>query len=166
MARRRKFDPAELDDPQELAERLEEEENEDAAILQDGQRVRVSLFMRDGTTINPNLTPSQRAKALHNQPLVTDGSSNPMAMHKPGFRYLSDARQRAINDGIKNEAYQEVEKAAANAWRNTGGMESNTGTGAPGRSASAPAPRDAADAKAAAYAAYDAEMAVAYLRGK
>jgi hypothetical protein len=156
MARRRKFDPAELD-PEELRE--EEEENEDAAILRDGQSVRVRLFMRDGG-INPGLTPTQRAKALHNRPLVTDGSSNPMAMHKPGFRYLSDARQRAINDGIKNEAYQQVDKEAANAWRNTG---ASTSTGAPGRRANA---RDAADAKAAAYAAYDAEMAVAYLRGK
>jgi hypothetical protein len=152
MARRR-FDPEE--DPNELEEKLAELGENGDAVLRDGARLRVPMFMRDGA-INPNLTPTQRAKALHNQPLVTDGSGNPMAMHKPGFRYWSDARQRAINDGIKNEAYQQVDKEAANAWR-------STSAGAPGRRANAP---DAADAKAAAYAAYDAEMAVAYLRGK
>jgi hypothetical protein len=103
----------------EAEEEIEEEETEDerSGILRDGQRVRVSLFMRDGA-INPNLTPTQRAKALAaQQTLVSDGSSNPMAMHKPGFRYLTDANRRAIGDAAKAKAYQEVEQADANAWK-------------------------------------------------
>ena len=60
MAKRRKFDPDEEIDPEELEERLEEEGND--GILKDGQSVRVALYMRDGT-INPDLLPHQRAKA-------------------------------------------------------------------------------------------------------
>ena len=98
----------------------EEEENEDA-ILQDGARLRVPLYLKDGVTPNPRLTPTQRDKAIaarqQNQSLVTDGTSNPMAMHKPGFRYTADANRRALDDAVKNEAYAEVDQRDANAWK-------------------------------------------------
>jgi hypothetical protein len=199
------------EDPEELAERLEQlGENEDA-ILRDGQRSRVPMFLRNGA-INPNLRPVQRAKAVRQQQQQTDdavarrfGLTDGLALHRPGFRRLTDAAALAR----VQQAYADADIAAANAWRTrldnsefTGGEVRNTGTGAPGRRPNAPpgsypynaaaegtpctingAPgtlvrqgnwlvcqprrrQDAADAKAAAYAAYDAEMAVAYFRGK
>ena len=94
----------------------EEEENEDA-ILQDGTRLRVPLYLKDGFTPNPRLTPTQRGKAIAQRSLVVDGSNNPMAMHKPGFRYLADANRRAINDAVKAEAYEDADEADRNAWK-------------------------------------------------
>ena len=93
-----------------------EEENEDA-ILQDGERLRVPLYLKDGITPNPRLTPTQRGKAIAQQSLVTDGTANPLAMHRPGFRYWADNNQRAINDAVKAEAYNAADTRAANAWR-------------------------------------------------
>jgi hypothetical protein len=82
----------------EAEEEEENEENEDqrSGILKDGQSVRVSLFMRDGSTINPDLTPTQRAKALH-QTQTEDaiarkyGLSDARQLHRPGFRRNTDA---------------------------------------------------------------------------
>ena len=133
------------------AEELEEEVD---GILRDGQSVRVSLFMRDGA-INPDLTATQRGKAMAaQQPLVSDGSSNPMAMHRPGFRYLTDANRRAISDAAKAKAYQEAETADANAWK---GAARSHDAG----EFSKPPPRrqdPAIDARAEAYRLYDEEQ--------
>ena len=61
----------------------------------------------------------QRGKAIaqQQQQLVTDGSSRPMAMHRPGWRVLADANRRALDDEVKSKAYQEVEQRDANAWK-------------------------------------------------
>ena len=100
---------------------FEEEENEDSAfdrrgLLKDGRSTRIPLYLKDGSP-NPHLSPVQRSIAATHQPLVVDGSSKPNAMHRPGFRYLADANRRAINDAVKNEAYQEVDRRDANAWK-------------------------------------------------
>lgn len=94
MARRRKFDPEEMD-PEELEE-LEEEDSR--GILRDGQSVRVPLYMRDGS-INPSLTPTQRAKAQHDQQTADAqarkfGLQDALQLHRPGFRYNTDAAAR------------------------------------------------------------------------
>ena len=82
-----------------------------------------------------------------------------MAMHKPGFRYLTDANRRAIGDAAKVKAYQEAETADANAWKGAA-RNHDAGDKAP------PQRQDPAiDAKQAAYEQYDREMATAYLRG-
>jgi hypothetical protein len=140
----------------------EESEEEVDGILRDGQSVRVSLFMRDGA-INPDLTPTQRGKALH-QTQAEDaiarryGLEGVGQLHKPGFRRNSDAAALAR----VQQAYTDAETADANAWK--GGHLRQ------GHAKVAPAPDQpqdpGLDAREAAYLAYDEEMATAYLRGK
>jgi hypothetical protein len=133
----------------EEEEELEEETGDErSGILRDGQRVRVSLFMRDGS-ISPDLLPHQRAKALAARQTQTEdalarkfGLSDAMQLHKPGFRRNTDVaaleRSRA--------AYAAADAADAQAYKQTrdydehGGDEPrNTGTGAPAKGSGAPA---------------------------
>jgi hypothetical protein len=166
MAPRRKFDPEE--DPDELEERLEEEGNYDSnGLLKDGHRVRVPLYMRDGA-INPNLTPTQQAKAAAQQQIQDAaarkfGLSDALQLHKPGFRYNTwdaDAQERT------RQAYADADTADANAWKNS----SAPTPGAGGQSRNPPnnQRRDAPamDAKAQAYATYDEEMQNAWRSSK
>jgi hypothetical protein len=136
MARRRKFDPDEQLDPDQLEE-LEEEEND--GILRDGQSVRVPLYLKDGS-INPDLTPTQRGKAaqqVQDQDAVARkfGLADALQMHKPGFRRVTDA---AALERVQ-EAYRAYDAADAQAYKQTrdysefsGAEPRNTGTGAPG----------------------------------
>jgi len=95
----------------------EEEEEELDDILRDGQSVRVPLYLRDGA-ISPDLTPHQRAKALH-QTQTADavarryGLSDAMQLHKPGFRRNTDVAALAR----VQQAYTDAETADANAWK-------------------------------------------------
>ena len=69
------------------------EEEEEDAILKDGQSVRVALYMKDGA-INPNLTPTQRAKAVtHAEDAIARkfGLSDGLALHRPGYRRCTDS---------------------------------------------------------------------------
>jgi hypothetical protein len=143
MARRRKFDPDEQLDPDELEELEEEGAFDSRGLLKDGHSTTIKMYMRDGRP-NPRLSATQRAIAATHQPLVIDATNNPMAMHKPGFRYLADARQRAMSDAVKAEAIQEVDRRDSNAWRRdydefSGSEPRLTGSGAPGRGSGAPA---------------------------
>jgi hypothetical protein len=148
----------------ELSE-FEEEEEEDG-LLKDGQTLRVPLYLKDGA-INPDLTPTQRAKAIAaRQPLVNDGTSNPMAMHRPGFRYHADATQRAISDAVKAEALQEVDEISANAWRGHADGHLRQGNSKFERVLNRRQDAATFDAKQAAYEHYDREMAVAWRIGK
>src|SRR6476660_5907723 len=95
----------------------EEEEEELDDILRDGQSVRVPMYLRDGA-INPDLTPTQRAKALQ-QTQTEDavarrfGLTDAMQLHKPGFRRNTDvaALERT------RQAYADADTADANAWK-------------------------------------------------
>ena len=126
--------------------RHEDDEDERSGILRDGQRVRVSLFLKDG--INPDLLPHQRAKALHQTEDAVArrfGLSDALQLHRPGFRRNTDVGALAR----VQQAYTDAEMADAEAWRNPavrldykeyGGDEPrNTGSGAPGRGSGAPA---------------------------
>ena len=136
----------------------EESEEEVDGILRDGQSVRVSLFMRDGA-INPDLTPTQRGKAMHQTGDAAArryGLSDALQLHKPGFRRNTDAGALAR----VQQAYTDAESADANAWK---GAARNHDAG------DKPPPQrqdPGLDAREAAYLAYDEEMATAYLRGK
>ncbi len=132
----------------EEEEELEEEtEDERSGILRDGQRVRVSLFMRDGS-ISPDLLPHQRAKALHQTEDAVArrfGLSDAQQLHRPGFRRNTDVAALAR----VQQAYTDAEAADREAWRNPsvrldydeygGSEERNTGTGAPAKGSGAPA---------------------------
>jgi hypothetical protein len=96
---------------------IAEEEEELDDILRDGQSVRVPLYLRDGA-INPDLTPTQRAKALQ-QTQTEDavarrfGLTDAMQLHRPGFRRNTDAGALAR----VQQAYTDAETADANAWK-------------------------------------------------
>jgi hypothetical protein len=146
MARHSKFDPEEMD-PEELEEKLEEEGNFDSrGLLRDGQTLRVPLYLRDGA-INPRLTPTQRAKAQHDQQTADArarqfGLTDALQFHRPGFRRNTDAAALAR----ARQAYAAYDAADAAAYKqtrdyseHTGGDPDRTGTGAPGRGSNAPA---------------------------
>ncbi len=139
----------------EEEEELEEEtEDERSGILRDGQRVRVSLLMRDGA-INPDLLPHQRAKALHQTEDAVArrfGLSDAQQLHRPGFRRNTDVAALAR----VQQAYTDAEIADANAWK---GAARNHDAGD-----KAPAQRQdpAIDVKQAAYADYDERMSNAW----
>src|SRR6476646_4151800 len=96
-----------------------EEEEELDDILRDGQSVRVPLYLRDGS-ISPDLTPHQRAKALHHTQTADAvarryGLSDAIQLRRPGFRRNTDAgaleRSRAAYaayDAADAVAYKQV----------------------------------------------------------
>jgi hypothetical protein len=101
-----------------------EEEEDDAldarGLLRDGRSLRVPLFLKDGAP-NPELTPLQRAVAetQTRKPLVTDGGTDPLAMHRPGFRVSTNPRERMAADAALTEAYEARELADREAWRSS-----------------------------------------------
>jgi hypothetical protein len=163
-----------------MATRRNTEDEDDSGfdrngILRDGAVTRVRLVMRDGA-INPNLLPHQHGKAMHQTEDAVArrfGLSDGLQLHKPGFRRVTDA---AALERVQ-QAYANVDAAAANAWRSdaSGSFRGQQAgdqcmiNGAPGhlndKLECVPDRRqDAAtvDAKAAAYEAYDREMANAW----
>lgn len=54
-----------------------------------------------------------RAKRLG----VTDGTDNPLGLHRPGPRMIADADERERAAAIKEKAYADAERADAEAWR-------------------------------------------------
>ena len=143
MARRRKLDPDEELDPDELEEKLEEEGNFDRrGLLKDGRSTRISLYMRDGSP-NPRLTPTQRSIAATNTEDAVArrfGLTDGLQLHRPGFRRVTDAaaleRSRqayAAYDAADAVVYKPAERTV-----HTGGNKDYTGAGAPGRGSGAP----------------------------
>jgi hypothetical protein len=93
----------------QLQSTYEEEEEQDDAIVADGERVRVRLDMMDAL---------QRDVARHaGQPLVTDGTDNPLALHRPGFRLTADMAQRQAADVALTDCYKQYDADMSNAWR-------------------------------------------------
>ena len=152
MARRRKPDPDEELDPDQLEE-LEAEGALDArGLLRDGARLHVPLYLKDGST-NPYLSATQRAIAAaktaqqQTQDAVARGFglTDALQLHRPGFRRNSDSAALERS----RRAYQDAEAADRDAWRNptprldysehTGSDPSRTGAGAPAKGSNAPA---------------------------
>ena len=103
-----------------------EEEAEEDAVLKDGETLRVPMWLMDGSP-NPALSPLQQAVAAsQNKLLVSDGSNDPLAMHRPGFRYSTDPAERAAADAALAEAYAARELADANAWQTSDDHPINT----------------------------------------
>lgn len=142
---------------QEEEQEEQEEEAENAnSILRDGQSMRVPLYMRDGA-INPDLTPTQRAKALAHQQTEDAlarrfGLNDARQLHRPGFRYNMD---RAALERSR-QAYADADAEACNAWK---GNAANPNKGVPDNQRK---DVQVMDAKAQAYADYDREMANAW----
>ena len=162
MARRRKPDPDEELDPDQLEELEAEGAFDSRGLLKDGRSTRVSLYMRDGSP-NPRLTPTQRSIAATNTEDAVSrrfGLTDGLQLHRPGFRRSNDL---AALERVQ-QAYNDAEAADREAWRNPRRDAEHTG----GNPSKPRRSQDAMglDAKQAAYEQYDREMAVAYLRGK
>jgi hypothetical protein len=74
-------------------------------VLRDGARHRVGLHMRDGQS-----------------PMITDGTGDPLGLHRPGWRIASgggerDARLRDSQRKLIEEAHDEYLDDLTNAWK-------------------------------------------------
>jgi hypothetical protein len=78
-------------------------------ILRDGCTMRVPLQIRD--------TARHETERRQTPPRITDGSNNPFALNKPGFRVRAGDTRQMVAD-----AYQDYEDALVNAYR-CGGEE-------------------------------------------
>jgi hypothetical protein len=134
----------------QLQSEFTEEEEQDDGIVADGARVRVRLDMMDSV---------QKAVAQHaGKPLVTDGTDNPLALHKPGFRLTADMAQRQTADAALAQAYEARDLADREAWRSNNDHPLNTNARGQQQDAHT-------DDREAAYAAYDADMTNAWRTG-
>lgn len=91
---------------------LSEYEEEDAAILQDGERRRVSMQMRDSADSWRN---DMHAHFMRSA-VVTDGSGSPLGLHRPGPRHFADG---ATRDAAR-QAYDGMIADVSDAWKNPG----------------------------------------------
>jgi hypothetical protein len=106
MSTRRKFIKR---DPQ--GRELSTEEEKEDGVLKDGQSLRVPMWAMDSV---------QRAvgkEAPTSKLLVDDGTGNSLNLHKPGFRYSTNAAERAAADVALTEAYEARELADREDYR-------------------------------------------------
>lgn len=150
-------------DPQgrELEEWEEEDAFEPNGMLKDGYSLRVPLYMKDGTPVDDGFSRAMvdsykrsRNGTDTSAVLVTDGSDDPWALHRPGPRYLADANARNAANVELAKAYAEYDADQSERWRSNSTLEC-----VPDRKSDA---LPAMDAREAAYAAYDKEMAEAW----
>ena len=140
--------------------------------------------MRDGS-LNPRLTPTQRSIAATNTEDAVArrfGLTDGLQLHRPGFRRVTDAAALERS----RQAYADADQEAANAWKGNATTDQRAGDtcscrgpeypndfGSPGTLQKRNGDwvcvpnkqrQDAAafDAKAAAYADYDRDMANAW----
>ncbi len=85
--------------------KYEDDETFENGVLRDRARFRVPLHMRDSQP-----------------PLITDGTGDPLALHRPGWRIASgggerDARLRESERRAIEEAQAEYHDRLTNAWK-------------------------------------------------
>jgi hypothetical protein len=96
--------------------RFSKRDDEDDRILKDGERLRVSMTMRD------SLSPLQRSVADSTNNRITDGrTTDPLALHRPGFRVPIVNDRKAVRD-----AYQHYETSLVNRYRVGDGVQCPT----------------------------------------
>jgi hypothetical protein len=117
----------------------EDDDDRRHTIIPDGGKVRVRMTMMD------SVQRSVAKDAPTNNLLVDAGTDDPLALHKPGFRYSTNAADRLSGDVALAEAYEARELADREAWRSS-------------------VPEQRADAQSIedAYRQYDADMAEAW----
>ena len=102
-----------------MAKTYRRRDPDDDDILQDGEVLRVPLYLMDGQP-NPDLSPLQRDVGEHavrnaaRRARVTDGAGNAgLALHRPGYR---------IVDGIQRDmsVYAAYDAEAEAAYKNVG----------------------------------------------
>jgi hypothetical protein len=115
------MDDAQVDDD-DLFETNYDADGKPVRILRDKRSLRVPLMLRDGTPFtirDADLTPLQLAVRDHarqqdpeRQRRIHDGSGNPYALNRPGYR-ISDQ----FDDAEAIRAYDQMKFEQANAWR-------------------------------------------------
>ena len=93
---------------------------DERGLLRDGESFRVPMIMRDSANAWRNDMHAHflaQDSVRGSKALVTDGSSDPLALHRPGWRYSTDASARMTADASKQAAYAEADRRDANAWR-------------------------------------------------
>ena len=132
-----------------MTKRFIEDEDNDMidGILQPGGHLRIPMYMRDGITPNPDLTPVQRAIAA--AAATKDAVTFDSASHKPGHRFAS------TTDNAKRDAlYDAADRELSDAWKTKAPPPTGSypeGTGHEGDNSR----RDAQQIKDSAYAEYD-----------
>jgi hypothetical protein len=113
-------------------------------LLKDGRSFRVRMTMRDANSVAGQIAASKR--------VISDGSGNPLSLHRPGNRVLSDA---SAYDAVR-AAFEQATADSENAWRaGPGGVQQDALPPAVD-SVPAPATMDAAQAERIKREAYDA----------
>jgi hypothetical protein len=79
---------------------VSEREAFDGNALRDGYSMRVPHTMMDS--------------AADHRPRITDGTNNPLGLHRPGFRIDAAAGRAAVHD-----AYDAYDREVSNRWRGT-----------------------------------------------
>jgi hypothetical protein len=161
---------------------FEEKEDDDGSgpfdsrtgLLKDGRSVHIGMMVRDGDGLRLPTFPASSPFAWRNEMhqhfvaqdaarrsgtdasavLVTDGSDDSWALHRPGPRYLADLNARNAATAELEKAYAEYDADQSDRWRGNNKLvclaDRKTGS-TPGM-----------DAREAAYAAYDKEMSDAW----
>jgi hypothetical protein len=121
-----------------MTRRFDDDDDDD--ILKDGQTLRVSMMMRDGSP-NRDLTPlqleiaraSRQRDARQNHMTVVDalGRSDQLHLRQPGARYAvydAGSNEQAMQmqqtlRAMRDEAYASASADASNAWKKGGDRE-------------------------------------------
>jgi hypothetical protein len=142
--------------------------------LKDGRSVHINMMMKDGDGLRLPTFPADSPFAWRNEMhqhfvaqdaarrsgtdasavLVTDGSDDLWALHRPGPRYLADATARNAANAELAKAYAEYDADQRERWRGNNKWEC-----VPARKTDATPVMDAVEQ---AYAEYDKEMAEAW----
>jgi hypothetical protein len=137
-------------------------------ILKDGATLTVKMFMKDGVTPNPNLSPVQLAVAA-TQNAMADDAAILDAAHKPGFIRAAPVITDAMvaRNKARAEYYDAYDQSVSTAWERKAPVADATDDP---RTAYHDSVKEkysrtdlydaasARDAKEAAYAAYDATV--------
>jgi hypothetical protein len=92
--------------------------------LKDGRHATVPMFMKDGKTLNPDLSPAQRVAAAvaATRQAMNSFDSSMHRMHRPGFRYAADAVGFTADSAAaavvaRDAAYESYDRRQSDAWR-------------------------------------------------
>jgi hypothetical protein len=109
--------------PKRYAEYDDDDNLDERGLLKDKRSVRVPMMMRDGG--EDGLTDLQRSVRDATAPLrVVDAFGNSgLALHKPGFRYLTAGTRTpehaalVMRDHLRREAYAESVRQLCDGWK-------------------------------------------------
>jgi hypothetical protein len=142
---------------------LSTNEEEEDAILRDGESFHLPLYMRDGS-INPRLSASQRAIAESRGPMIVDSLGGTVGLNRHGYRYASapptsaDHAKLVTQRALIDEAYKTYDLDESRRYQGDASDAANTAPPSNTRSDST------TDAREREYQLYDEDAANAWRR--